>query len=170
MKYLLLSLFLISCTDNSPMFSSYSHENKSNNSIEKELAEQDYKLQLESIEKEELRFKEASFTNNSITDSKLVFENKFNNEVSQEIKENKVGQFELNLGFHEIEYFADRLVLKAKRVGYDFGVKQTFVQNNRKFYKATLGPFNSYEEAETARLKIKAIVPDSIAEIIKLKN
>lgn len=85
--------------------------------------------------------------------------------------ENKQGSFQINLGIHEIEYFADRLIIKAKRAGYDFATKKSFTQDGRKLHKIVLGPFASYAEAKSADDKIKGIAPDiESSEIVPAKQ
>ncbi len=80
------------------------------------------------------------------------------------------GTYEVVLGVHQIEYFANRLMLKAKKVGYTNSSKKTFIQNNKTYHKVTLGPFESYQDAKKADLAIKSIVPDLNSTDIKIKK
>lgn len=70
------------------------------------------------------------------------------------------GPFELFLGIHQIEYFADRMVLKSRLSGYDFAKKTTFEKDGVTNYQVILGPFNSQSEAEAADKAIKSRAPD----------
>lgn len=81
------------------------------------------------------------------------------------------GEFEIFLGIHNVEYFADRMVLKSKIAGYDFATK-TYVgtENGRKIYKVVLGPFKTLSAAEEAEKQIKILTPDlTISRINKVK-
>lgn len=66
-------------------------------------------------------------------------------------------EYELFLGVHNIEYFADRMVLKSKRAGYNFAHKKTLHEKGQILYQVTLGPFKSKAEAQIAEQKIKAL-------------
>jgi cell division septation protein DedD len=70
------------------------------------------------------------------------------------------GPFELFLGIHQIEYFADRMVLKAKLAGYDFAKKTTYEKDGITLHQVILGPFKTKAEAEKAEQAIKARAPD----------
>lgn len=82
---------------------------------------------------------------------------------TDDIKNHK-GSFALFLGIHNIEYFADRMVLKAKRAGYDFASKKSIGSEK---WRVELGPFNSYEEVEKAERLIKELAPDTVSKILK---
>lgn len=80
------------------------------------------------------------------------------------------GPFELFLGIHQIEYFADRMVLKSKLSGYDFAKKTTFQKDGVTHYQVILGPFKSQSEAMAAEKEIKSRAPDlNISKIRAVK-
>lgn len=89
--------------------------------------------------------------------------------IEQKEKINNEGIYELFLGVHNIEYFADRMVLKSKRAGYDFAQKRAIgLREGKMHYQVVLGPFNSKEEAQIAEGKIKSLTPDlTISRIVK---
>jgi len=87
-----------------------------------------------------------------------------NEEVSAQDIKNHRGSFVLFLGIHNIEYFADRMVLKAKRAGYDFASKKSIGTER---WRVELGPFHSYSEAEKAESLIKGLAPDTVSKILK---
>ena len=83
--------------------------------------------------------------------------------TSADIKNYK-GEVVLFLGIHNIEYFADRMVLKSKLAGYDFAKKTSLGPEK---WKVELGPFKSFQEAEKADKAIKQLAPDTVSRILK---
>jgi phosphotransferase system IIB component len=70
------------------------------------------------------------------------------------------GPFEVFLGIHQIEYFADRMVLKSRLSGYDFAKKTVFEKDGDIHYQVILGPFKTSAEAFKAESAIKSRAPD----------
>lgn len=91
---------------------------------------------------------------------------------AQAVTESKseVGPFELFLGIHSIEYFADRMVLKSRLSGYDFAKKTTFEKDGVILHQVVLGPFKTKAEAEKAEQEIKSRAPDlDISKVRSIK-
>ena len=76
-------------------------------------------------------------------------------------------EYEVFLGTHDVQWFAYRMQIKAKRAGYPYAVKKEIRPN---IYEVTLGPFKTEAEAQLAESKIKAIVKDLKARVQKVKT
>lgn len=158
MRYLFLLFILSSCGDDSLMFTGKNHL---------ELKENPAALNDSSNSSVNKKWQEH-------LDNADKTWNDANGGVPYDFKGSKAattsdkGNFILNLGNHEIEYFADRMVVKAKKAGYE-AKKTSFVFEGKKFFKASIGPFNSLSEAKEAEGKIKSLVPDLPSSIIKNK-
>ena len=157
MRYLLLLFILSSCGNNDLMFTGKNHldkQEKSLNQTETPLVNKKWQEHLDAADK----------IWNDVNGG-VPYDYR-GSTANLEVQEK--GNFILNLGNHEIEYFADRMLVKAKKVGYE-AKKTSFVFEGKKFFKASVGPFGSFSQAKEAEEKIKAIVPDLPATIIKTK-
>lgn len=159
MRYLLLLFILTSCGNNDLMFTGKNHldqEEKVPQNIPIGTPLVNYKWQ------EHLDAAEKAWDN---ANGGTPYDFRGNDAG---IKHEANGSYILNLGNHEIEYFADRMVVKAKKAGYE-AKKTSFVFEGKKFFKASVGPFNSLSHAQEAEGKIKQLVPDLSSSIIKAK-
>lgn len=111
---------------------------------------------LSACSKNEKKIESESITNET-TDKQLV------HQIVSEKKEMKIrhDKYEIFLGIHNIEYFADRMVLKSKLSGYDFAKKTSFTNKDGSIsYQVILGPFDNQKDAEVAEAAIKARTQD----------
>lgn len=81
---------------------------------------------------------------------------------SKEVRLDNDQKFILTFGPFDVEYFADRMLIKAKRVGLDhlYSKREFKSKSGRQLYRADIGPFSSKEEAIKGWKKLKAIVRD----------
>lgn len=80
----------------------------------------------------------------------------------KEVRLDQDQQFILTFGPFDVEYFADRMLIKAKRVGLEhlYSKREFKSKTGRQLYRADIGPFASKEEAIKGWKKLKAIVRD----------
>lgn len=78
-------------------------------------------------------------------------------------------QYVVDLGSFQVEYFADRLLIKADSAGIPNKItKFTYHKANKIYHKITLGTFDSKEEAEEAVSKMKKEAPELLFKIIEI--
>lgn len=173
MKIAILLLLIVSCSKESVQ--SYIFENHSDNkNIEVEKS-------LDSLNKEEKEenievMKENQESDLSLKSQKekveeqdpLDFdENDIKDLAKYKTKNGK--QYVVHLGSFQIEYFADRLLIKADSAGIsDKITKFTYHKAGKIYHKITLGTFDSKEAAEEAVSKMKKEAPELLSKIIEI--
>lgn len=84
-------------------------------------------------------------------------------------KKNNDKQYMVNFGSFQIEYFADRLLIKAESAGISDKIQKfTYHKSNKLYHRITLGSFDSKEDAEEAVAKMKKHAPELLFKIIEI--